>query len=68
MKTKKLTKNDLFLIYRTKIEKGKKLTKSEMAYQIGAKNAHSPISIFYDSYSRNEILNYFNLMFNVNTK
>lgn len=68
MEKSKFTKNDLFKANLKKIEEGKRLTKSEMAYQIGNKSTYNPYSLYSEAFKRDEIVKYFNFLFNVNTK
>ena len=46
----------------------KRLTKSEMAYQIGHTEVYHPVSIYWDTYKRDEIVVIFNKMFGTEIK
>jgi hypothetical protein len=46
-----------------RIEDGKRLTKSEMGYQIGHVESCHPISLYGDCYKRDEVVEAFNQMF-----
>ena len=46
-----------------KIEENKRLTKSEMAYQITAVNPHHSVAISWDFFSREEVVTTFNQIF-----
>jgi hypothetical protein len=46
-----------------KIQNGKRLTKSEMAYQIGSVEPYRSIAVSWDFFSREEIVSAFNKMF-----
>jgi hypothetical protein len=46
-----------------KMEQGKRLTKEDMAYEIGRIEAYHPASLYWDTLKRNEILHFFNELF-----
>jgi hypothetical protein len=46
-----------------KIEGNKRLTKSDMGYQIGAISTWHPASIYWDTYRRDEMVAVFNKLF-----
>ena len=50
------------------IQDNKRLTKDEMAYQIGHIEVYHPVSIYWDTYKRDEIVIIFNKMFGTDIK
>jgi hypothetical protein len=51
-----------------KIQDKKRLTKSEMGFQIGHIKPYHPISLYWDSYKREEVVKAFNRMFGTSIK
>ena len=56
-------KSRLFPYLLAKIEAGKKLSKSEMGYQIGKVSPHQGAVIYFDKVSRPEVVKIFNEIF-----
>ena len=50
------------------IQENKRLAKSEMAYQIGHVEVYHPVSIYWDTYKRDEIVVIFNQLFGTDIK
>jgi hypothetical protein len=57
------SKNRLFPSVLAKIEAGKKLSKSEMGYQIGHVSPYHFAALYYDKFSRSEVVESFNKVF-----
>ena len=58
----------LFPIYLQKIESGKRLSKSDMAYQIGQFDPYNIVSLSWNYFKRDEIVSAFNKMFGTEIK
>lgn len=50
------------------LEKGKRLTKFDLSYEIGRNNVFSPLSISYEHFKREELVNEFNKIYNLSIK
>jgi hypothetical protein len=51
-----------------KIQDNKRLTKSEMGYQIGHIKPYHPLSLYWDYYKRDEVAEAFNKLFGTSVK
>jgi hypothetical protein len=56
-------KDNLLASTKRKIEQGKRLTKEDMAYEIGRIEAYHPASLYWDTLKWDEILRFFNDLF-----
>lgn len=56
-------RDNLLATTKRKMEQGKRLTKEDMAYEIGGIEAYHPASLYWDTLKRNEILRFFNDLF-----
>lgn len=68
LKMKVLSINDCFPDIQKRISLGKRLTKFDMAYQIGHFDATNAAHLYVDVFRRDEIVNVFNKIFNTNIK
>jgi hypothetical protein len=51
-----------------RIQEDKRLTKSDMGYQIGHADPYHPVSLYWDHYKRDEVVEAFNEMFGTSIK
>jgi hypothetical protein len=51
-----------------KIQENKRLTKSEMGYEIGNIESCHPVSLYWDYYKRDEVVEAFNELFGTSIK
>lgn len=51
-----------------KINEGKRMTKSELAYEIHFAEHYNAIGMYYNHFTRNEIVEEFNKLFNTDVK
>ncbi len=56
-------KDNLLASTKRKMEQGKRLTKEDMAYEIGRIEAYHPASLYWDTLKRDEIRHFFNDLF-----
>ncbi|MDR1120676.1 MAG: hypothetical protein LBM08_07130 [Dysgonamonadaceae bacterium] len=56
-------RDNLLASTKRKMEQGKRLTKEDMAYEIGRIEAYHPASLYWDTLKRDEILRFFNNLF-----
>lgn len=56
-------RDNLLASTKRKMEQGKRLTKEDMAYEIGRIEAYHPASLYWDTLKRDEIRRFFNDLF-----
>ncbi len=56
-------RDNLLASTKRKMEQGKRLTKEDMAYEIGRIEAYHPASLYWDTLKRDEIRHFFNDLF-----